>query len=71
MRRLRQTVIDEGLYDSYEAIDEVISHYESLAQDTKTDSAKCVGLTPSVEDDRLHRLEISNWLHTKVLGNEP
>lgn len=66
MQRLTDAILKEGLFDSREPVEKIISDYEVLDKDDSPADAH--RLTPAVQDPRLRRLEISNWLNEKVLS---
>lgn len=66
MQRLTETILTEGLFESRESIEAIVRDYEVLDGDDSLVEAH--GVTAAVQDSRLRRLEISNWLREKVVS---
>ena len=59
MRRLTDALLAEGIFESPDALEATINAYANHEGDSSTND--------SVNDPQLRRLEITNWLHEKVL----
>lgn len=65
-QRLTNTLLKEGLYPTRESVQAQISEYTQLNSSAFVPSER--GISAEVADPSLRRLEILNWLNSKVLG---
>ncbi|MCH7960273.1 MAG: type 1 glutamine amidotransferase [Candidatus Hydrogenedentes bacterium] len=83
LRRLRTLLIKEGVFENEESVDERIEHYMALHRrttssddrtendaDETTQGADRSAPHEFVFDPDLRRVELFNWLRTKVIGGE-